>query len=144
MDTDFSNKNNMLLLLISVDGLVTPGISSSSKITVDKPATCWLEPPKCRHCRIKTGVVTTIVTIFTSIYVVTMMKVREDQIFLLADRMNWKECKFNISAHSFCDANAISLWGARRRLSDRCKWPLHFAEIQLSSTTFCNLFLISS
>jgi len=41
--------NFYLLLLISVDGLVAPGISSSSNIPVYKLATCWLEPPKYRH-----------------------------------------------------------------------------------------------
>jgi len=38
----------LLLLLISVDGLVAPGISSSSNVTMYKLATCWLEPSKYR------------------------------------------------------------------------------------------------
>jgi len=61
------------------------------------------------------GVVTTTVTVFTNIYiyVITMMKVGEDQIFLLAERMNSKNASL-ISLHSFCDA--ISLCRCKEKI----------------------------
>jgi len=54
-----------------------------------------------------------------------------NQIFLLAERMNWKNA--NLISLSILFVMQSDCAGARRRLSESCKWPLHFAEAQISN-----------
>jgi len=63
-----------------------------------------------------------------------MVKIWWSQIFLLAERMNWKNA--NLISLSILFVMQSVCVGARRRLSESCKWPLSFAEVQISSTTF--------
>ena len=61
------------------------------------------------------------------------------QIFLLADQRNSNNA--DLISLSILFVMQFVCVGARRRLSQSFKWPLPFAEVEMSSTTFCNLFL---
>jgi len=132
----------MLLLLISVDGLVAPGISSSSNISVYKQHVDWNHRSIDTNCRIQNCSCNNsgdwLHKYVGHHYGEDMM---ESNLSIgWADEL--KKCKFNISVHSFRDA--IWLCRCKEKTVREFQVTLRFAAVQISSTTFCNLFLISS